>query len=130
MGIGMFSQIKKDAEGKNYLTDAQVTLIVKKIIEVFNFPFLNNAIVEIVFAKIVKQIDEVLYKNLPNEIYNFINSVELGFAEGDLDSIKRRLIEIVNKVINIPFLNEDDEAKLIEFILTIIVNAMGLGKSL
>jgi hypothetical protein len=130
MQESVMSKIKEDAEGKYLLTNAQVELIAKKVSETFKIPFLKGEAYTIVIAKIIRKVDAALYKILPNEIYDFINSLNDGFSDEEIETVKRRIIELVNRLIDIPFLSEDMEAMLIKMILDIIIDCLRKGKIL
>jgi hypothetical protein len=130
MNADVMAKIVKDAEGKYFLTDAQIDMIVNQIIKTVKIPFLSGDLFKTIIAKIIKKIDSILYTVLPNEIYNFINSAADGVSKEELETIKRRLVEIINKLIDIPFVSEDIEALIIGTILDLIISCFEKGKVL
>jgi len=112
------------------LSDEQLNALAQKLNEKFNIPILGEKIELIVFAKIIRLIDAKLYELLPNEYYSLVNSVTDGISDEDAALMSARLGKLLNEKINVPFLSEEIEGKLIGFVLDQIVNAMKLGLKL
>jgi hypothetical protein len=112
------------------LSDEQLNALAQKLNEKFNIPILGEKIELIVFAKIIRLIDAKLYELLPNEYYSLVNSVSDGISDEDAALLSARLGKLLNEKINVPFLSEEIEGKLIGFVLDQIVNAMKLGLKL
>ena len=53
----------------------------------------------------------------------------MSFLELD-DELKARLIEQINKVINIPFLNENQEAALLNFLISLLTEKLNKLKGI
>lgn len=112
------------------LTDAQVVALARKLNLALNLPFLNEAKEMVVFSKIVRLIDRACYKNLPNEYYELVHNAADGISPAEAIIIEERLTPAINKVVNIPFLTERRESKLIGLAVGVIVNAMVKGSKL
>jgi len=121
-------QIKNDMDVKiSMLEDSQINALAQKINGIVNLPFIKEDKELIVYAKIIKWIDRELYKLLPNEYYQLVADSTNGISKSEANRLEERLTPLINNVINIPFLTEDKEAKLISLILGIIINAMVTG---
>lgn len=125
-----WEQIKKDAEGVEILSDREVERIVRKLQTERNLPFLNEEKEYIVFIKIVRKLDRLLYKTLPNEIYLTIRSTAHGIDPKEKREMIRRLRKYINKNVDIPYLPEIVEGAIIGMFLEIIVTAFVKGNRL
>lgn len=121
-------QIKLDmSETIQMLSDAQVNALAQQVNKAINLPFLKEEKELIVFAKVVRLIDQKLYQLLPNEYYELVKDASNGISKEDAIVIEQRLTPLVNAAINIPVLSERLEEKLISLILGLIINAMVKG---
>jgi hypothetical protein len=112
------------------LTDEQLNALAQKINAAINIPILGEKAEFVVFAKIIKLIDIKMYELLLNECYELINSVNDGISEADAELMTTRLSKLLNETINIPFISEEKEEKLIGLVLGYIVGAMVKGAKL
>ncbi|MFA8435900.1 MAG: hypothetical protein ACEPOZ_15390 [Marinifilaceae bacterium] len=106
------------------LTDGQVRAIAQRLNEKINLPILKEGAELKIFIKVVRKIDRLLYNLLPNEIYELVHDATDGIDHEELQEIKRRIIPLINKAINLPFISERREAKLIGMVLDIIFTAL------
>jgi hypothetical protein len=122
-------QIKKDMTVQvEMLTDAEVNALAQKINQVINLPFIKKEEKElIVFIKVIKKIDQLLYQLLPNEYYELVKDASDGISKEEAYKIEERLTPLINNVVNIPVLTEKQEAKLIGLVLGLIIKAMIKG---
>jgi len=123
-------KVEKDAEGKYFLTDGQIEIIVDILLKVIKLPEYLESIIKIILIKVIKRIDSLLYQLLPNEIYDFINSTKVGFSPEEAKEIKVRIVKLINDRIDIPFLSEDIERLIIETVIDILFTAMIKGNML
>lgn len=124
-------QINADMyEQKDMLSDDEIQVLAQKVNERINLPLLSEEKEQIVMFKIIKFMDRALYKLLPNEYYQLIKDATDGISPDEAKLIIRRLTPLINNVINIPVLTEKHEAKVIELLLSLIVNAMVKGNRL
>jgi len=123
-------KIKNDMKETEMLTDAEINAIAQKVNKVTNLPFLDEEKEFIVFGKIIKRIDQVLYNLLPNEYYELVKDASDGINKEEATKFEERLTPTLNNLINIPVLTENQEQKLIGFVLSIIINAMVKGLKL
>ena len=112
------------------LTDEQLNALAQKINAAINIPILGEKAELVVFAKLIKLIDVKLYELLPNEYYELINSVNDGISEEEAAMMTQRLSKLLNEKINIPFISEQKEEKLISLVIGYIVGAMVKGVKL
>lgn len=121
-------QIKKEMnEQIEMLTDSEVQALAHKLNEHINLPFLKPEKEFVVFVKLIKWIDKLLYQMLPNEYYSMVKDTSDGISEDEAENMKNRLTPLINNVVNVPVLTEKMEAKLIGLILGFIINAMIKG---
>lgn len=125
-----WNQIKRDAEGVKLLTNEEVEKIAEKLQKSRNLPFLSEEKEFVVFVKIVRKLDKVLYENLPNEIYTSVRDLEGGLTENELKRLIRSLTKFINDKVDISYLPEIAEKFLIKGFLHIVVGALAKGKSL
>ncbi|MBD81478.1 MAG: hypothetical protein CL840_21345 [Crocinitomicaceae bacterium] len=125
-----WEQIKRDAEGTNLLTEEEIEKIARKLQTERNLPFVSEEKEFVVFVKIVRSLDHILYKNLPNEIYETIWDPNSGISEREKNRLVKSLTKYVNDKIDIPYLPEWSEKILIKGFLHLIANALLKGKSL
>nr|WP_320000127.1 hypothetical protein [uncultured Draconibacterium sp.] len=125
---GQLAQIKNDMnEQVEILTDAEVNALAQKVNNAINLPFLKEDKEFVVFAKVIKWVDQQLYKLLPNEYYELVKDATDGISKEEAIKIEERLTPLINNVINIPVLTEKQEEKLISLVLGLIINAMIKG---
>jgi hypothetical protein len=121
-------QIKLDMnETIHMLSDAQVNALAQQVNKAVNLPFLREEKELVVFAKVVRLIDQKLYQLLPNEYYELIKDANNGISKEEATVIEQRLTPLINASVNLPILSEKQEEKLIGLILGLIVNAMVKG---
>jgi hypothetical protein len=119
-----FKKIKKDAEGTQMLTDGQVAALAEKLNEEINFPIIGENLEELLLAKIIRRIDQKVYELLPNEYYALVKKSSDGISDEDAENIEARMTPLINEEVNLPFLSEEMEEKLIGFVLNSLINAM------
>lgn len=114
------------------LEKSDVEALASKLNEKINIPFFFSEEKEkTVLIKIVTQVDSFLYDHLPNEIYDSIRHAKDGAISDDVaKQLITRLSTLANKKIDIPYLPEKIEYLAVNFILSILVNAMRKNWSL
>ena len=123
--------IKADAERKvDMLTSEEAEILASKLNERVNIPFFEEQTEQIVLVKIVKLIDRALYKVLPNELYALAKSAADGITAQEALEIETRLIEWANRKIDIPFLSEELEEKILRNVIELITGALRKGLSI
>jgi uncharacterized protein (DUF2384 family) len=122
--------IQGDVDKNSMLTDQELEAIASKLNEHIDIPFVSEEHEQVIWVKIVKQIDRFLYKVLPNEVYQLIRTAQDGISNEEAQLIEQRLAQIINKYVDIPIVSEEVEEKIFTLVLSIIATAMKKGKSL
>jgi hypothetical protein len=126
--LDQLKKIKADMNQQvEMLTDAEVNALAQKVNNAINLPFLSEGKEFIVFVKVIKWVDQKLYKILPNEYYELVNDATDGISKEEAIKIEERLTPLINNVVNIPVLTEKQEEKLISLVLWLIITAMIKG---
>lgn len=127
-----YMEIFKSSEKRTEkLSKIEIEHIAKKINEKINIPFVDEEKEYIIILKLINQMDEMMYKFLPNEIYQMIHFIDDGVIdESELKFLKTRLVDLLNSLINIPFISEEKEGELIEIFLDFILSALKKGQSI
>lgn len=112
------------------LSMQELEAVASKLNEHINIPLVSEEQEQVVLVKIVKQIDRFLYTVLPNEVYELVKVAHDGISNEEAELIERRLAQLVNKAVDIPFVSEQVEEKIFQLTLSIIVAAMKKGKCL
>ena len=114
-----------DADQKiDMLSLQELESIATRLNDVINIPLIGEEREQVILIKIVKSIDRFIYQNLPNEIYELIRYGEDGISVEEAETIRVRLASIINRHVNIPYLSEQTEQKVFEFVLGIITRAL------
>lgn len=120
--------IKREmTEQEEMLTDEEVQVLAHKLNDHINLPFISREKEYVVFIKVIKWIDKLLYQMLPNEYYGLVKDTTNGISEEEANKIEERLTPLINNIVNIPVLTEKMEEKLIRLILGFIIKAMIKG---
>lgn len=123
-------QIQDDMDQKiEMLTNEETEKLATLLNEKINLPFINEEKEKTIFVKLVKQMDRVLYQNLPNELYGLVRDVDDGISEEEAEDLKRLLAPILDKKIDIPYVPEEMEKSIFEIFISLIVRGMKKGYS-
>ncbi|BDX39012.1 hypothetical protein CYCD_23670 [Tenuifilaceae bacterium CYCD] len=127
-----FKRLESDMDDKcEMLTEEEILVLAKKINEKVNLPVIKDEEKELtVFCKVIRLVDRALYNYLPNEYYELIHDATDGISEADAEVMRKRLVPLINKKVNFPFLSEDMEEFLIDLVLKLILNALVKGNKL
>lgn len=123
-------KVEADAKKTSMLTEKELEAIATKLNHVIDLPLIKEGTEQIIFVKIVKLIDQFLYGVLPNEIYELIRVASDGISEQDAVLIEENLTNLVNRKIDLPFLNERAEETAFRVVIGVIVKALLKGKSI
>ncbi len=113
----------KDEQRKR-MTHEEVESLAKKVNKEINFPIIGEEREGKILVKIIVKVDNFLYDNLPNEIYDLFRSLKDGISQEEAKLLARRLAKLANKKIDVPFIPESLEFVLFNLIIGLIVNAM------
>lgn len=122
--------VLQDEKRRRMLNDDETAKVASFINDKIDIPFLDESSEQVVFFKIVRRLDEVLYQFLPNEVYGFFNTPQNGIDDTEAANLKLRLSKLIIEKIRFPFLSELLEGKVIGLFIDVIVNAMKKGMSL
>jgi hypothetical protein len=115
------------------LNDTQITKIASLLNKVIDIPLLSEEFEQILLQESIRLIDEALTKVLPPQFSDFLNQAASGLNSSnkeEFDKFIERLVTSINKQVDLPFLDEGTEQKLIRSILKLIVRAMSKGEDL
>lgn len=115
------------------LNDTQITKIASLLNKLIDIPLLSEEFEQILLQESIRLIDEALTKVLPPQFSDFLNQAARGLNSSnqeEFDKFIERLVTSINKHVDLPFLDEKKEQKLIRSILKLIVKAMTKGEDL
>lgn len=76
---------------------------------------------------LVERLDTVLAELLPPKILQYVQEISRGVESGDYANLKKRLVEAINKRVDVPLLSEAVEARIIAFVIDFITDALTTG---
>jgi hydrogenase maturation factor HypE len=106
------------------LTDEEVEVIASKLNNKIDLSIVNEKVEQIIFVKIVKQFDRLLYQNLPNELYGLVKIASDGISEKEAKNLKSILGARLNSKFDISYVPEAVEQEIFEMLVDLIVDAM------
>lgn len=115
---------------RNKLTEDEVKALAERLNGKVNIPIIGETGEEKILIKIILKIDNFLYDNLPNEFYDLIRTVDKGIDEEEAKMMIRRLTKLANKKINLPFLSEKTEEKVLGYVIEMLVNSAAKNQNL
>lgn len=125
------NQIHNDMDVKTeMLSDEEIETLATKLNEKIDIPFIKEGTEQTILVKIVKKVDRLLYKNLPNELYELVKNVSDGISDSDAEELKLVLGTRLNRALDIPYIPEWIEQKIFEVLIGLIVNAMRRNHSI
>ncbi len=111
------------------LSHDEVEALATKLNDKIDIPFIDEKAEQIIFVKIVKQFDRLLYQNLPNELYGFVKVTGGGISDEDAKYLKSILGTRLNNKFDIPYVPEWVEQEIFEMLIDLVVEAMKRGCS-
>jgi hypothetical protein len=117
---GFFLQYEK----RNRLSKEEITALANKINAKKDIWFIDEKAEFRIIFKIIMKVDNFLYNNLPNELYDLLRETDKGISEEDVVELTARLIELANKKIDIPYLPEVIEGVILGFIINVLINSL------
>lgn len=108
---------------RSKMTEEEIKDLAERVNRKVNIPMITERREERILIKIIIKIDRFLYDNLPNELYEMIRSLDRGIDDAEAKRLIKRLSELANKYINIPYIPEQAEYIAIRFVIGIIINA-------
>jgi len=118
-------QIASDMDNQVEMLNAEeVEALATKLNEKIDIPYIDDNAEQLIMVKIVKKIDRLLYRKLPNEIYGLVKNSRDGISDDDARQLKAVLATRINKEFDIPYIPEWIEQEILELSIGLIVNGM------
>lgn len=115
---------------RNKLTEDEVKALAERLNGKVNIPIVGETGEEKILVKIILKIDNFMYDNLPNEFYDLIRAADKGIDEEEAKMITGRLTKLANEKINLPFLSETAEEKILGYVIEMLVNSAAKNQDL
>lgn len=106
------------------LSDIEVEALATMVNAKVNIPYIKEGTEQTILVKTVKKFDQLLYKNLPNELYSLVKDSHDGISDSDAKQLEGVLGSRLNSQFEIPYLPEVIEQKIFELLIAMIVSAM------
>lgn len=105
--------------------------MVEEVNKAIDIPLLAESMEQKLFQAAVREVNEVIYESLPAEVYETFFSPDEGFVEEkQVGIMQERLVNFLNKEINMPFLSEAQEELVIGVIVKMLMEASKKENSL
>ncbi len=95
-----------------------------------DIPVVPESLEEAIFRKSIDLIDEALDAFLPQEIQELAESLNQGIERNNAKDFVENLTRFLNKRVDLPILNEEQEGKLIGLVVDILVKSMTKSRTL
>ena len=105
----------------------KIATLINAIIDI---PLVSEEMEQIIFEHAVAIIDAALDDILPEVFGGLFRDAEKGIDKDHARDFSQRLAQAVNKRVNLPYLNEEQEGRLIQTVIDPIVKAMIGGRRL
>ena len=122
-----YNDAYKTDNNSNYerlLEDKESERIIAILNQSINIPFMNKQRERDVFIASITLVEKALSMLLPKALLESINDEKKGVSHEEIAILEERLSPIVTQMINIPFIPERLEARLIHTVLGVILNRM------
>ncbi len=124
------NKITADMSDVSMLDQEEVEVIASLLNRKINLPFVSEDSEQIVFVKLVKLIDSILYASLPNEIYELVKIASDGISPEEARILSTTLSARLNKKFDLPYIPEFIEAKIFDSAITYIISATVENKTI
>lgn len=105
----------------------QLAQIVNALVDI---PLIPEELEQTVFEHAVGAIDVALEDTLPAVLAELIHNAQNGIDKDHAVIFANRLVESINQKIDLPYLSEDQEAKILRIVIDPLVKAMTNGRRL
>lgn len=114
------------------LTDRQITGIAGMINSHIDIPLVPESFEQNLIEKAIAMVDEQLEALLPGDVKAFLGELKPGdgLDRAHCGAFIERLVAALNKRMDIPFMGEKQEEKLIRTVVELLVKTMSNVKSL
>lgn len=116
-------------KGPDFLDDREVEMLAQRLNVMIDVPIIPESLEHLALAKAVRLIDRALMALLPDEFYTSVRDTGLAVVFNP-DEYKPRIVKALNKTINIPWLSEDSEEKVFNFIVGLFLDSARNNNSL
>lgn len=112
---------------RHNMTEAEVDALATRINKTQNIPLVSETGEQRILTKIVLRVDNFLYDNLPNELYELIRDADKGISDSEARKLIRRLTKLANTKLDIPYVPETVEKVIYRLIISTVINAARQG---
>ncbi len=116
------------------LTETQRKQLVRLLNTVTDIPFLTEDMEASFFENAVTLLDgkmeELLPDSMKNAMRRFLNNSDEGIDGKEASAFSANLVSTLNKGINLPLLNEEQEKMMIQYAADFLMKGMAKGKTL
>ncbi|HEX9925823.1 MAG TPA: hypothetical protein VGD99_24420 [Anaerolineae bacterium] len=102
----------------------------KLVNAMLDIPLVPEDLEQTIFEHAVGVIDQALEDTLPAVLAELIHNSQNGIDKDHAVVFADRLVESINRKIDLPYLDEDQEAKLLRVVIDPLVKAMTNGRRL
>lgn len=112
------------------LTDEERKQFATLVNAVIDLPLVSEELEQTIFEHAIAMIDAALEETLPIIFHSLMRQVEQGIDKDHAKDFADRLVVSVNQKVDLPYLNEEQEAQLLRIVISPLVKAMTDGKTL
>ena len=112
------------------LTDEERKQFATLVNALIDIPLVPEEFEQTIFEHAIAVIDSALEEALPTVFHSLMREAERGIDKDHAREFADRLVESVNQKVDLPYLNEDQEAQLLFAVINPLVKAMTTGKKL
>ena len=112
------------------MSQAEQKKIAKIVNALIDIPLVPEEMEQPVFEHAVGLVDRALEDVLPVAFGELLRNAEKGIDKDHARQFANRLVVAVNQKVNLPYLNEDQEARLLQTVIDPLVKGMISGKKL
>jgi hypothetical protein len=105
----------------------QLAQIVNALVDI---PLIPEELEQTIFEHAVGMIDVALEDTLPAVLAELIHNAQNGIDKDHAVVFANRLVESINQKIDLPYLSEEQEAKILRIVIDPLVKAMTNGRRL
>lgn len=120
---------KVPLKGPDFLDDREVEMLAQRLNVLIDVPIIPEGLEHLALAKAVRLVDRALMALLPDEFYASVRDAGLAVVF-NADEYKPRIVKALNKAINLPWLNEETEEKVFNFIVGLFLESARNNNSL
>lgn len=110
-------------EKRRKLVMEEIQEISSRLNALIDIPLISEKREQSILMKIVLKVDNFLYDNLPNELYDTIRSADQGIDDDEAKRLITRLTRLANEKIDIPYIPEIAEQVALKYIIGVVINS-------